>query len=123
MFHHLQIHSLKIAALQNHGQQMLSQLFKLIVRQIPVVMFRYDGTLLLSSAKNQARWMGDGLSYTMNFLEGNGGLWWAQIDTKFDPAFILACAGAALTVGLRPDSSVRTNEHVLAASCCRAFLA
>jgi hypothetical protein len=59
-------------------------------RQIPIVMFRYDGTLLLSTAKNQARWMGDGLSYTMNFLEGNGGLWWAQIDTKFDPAFILA---------------------------------
>jgi hypothetical protein len=59
-------------------------------RQTPVVMFRYDGTLLLSTAKNQARWMGDGLSYTMNFLEGNGGLWWAQIDTKFDPAFILA---------------------------------
>jgi len=59
-------------------------------RQIPVVMFRYDGTLLLSTAKNQARWMGNGLAYTMNFLEGNGGLWWAQIDTKFDPAFILA---------------------------------
>jgi hypothetical protein len=59
-------------------------------RQTPVVMFRYDGTLLLSAAKNQARWMGDGLAYTMNFLEGNGGLWWAQIDTKFDPAFILA---------------------------------
>ena len=59
-------------------------------RQIPVVMFRYDGTLLLSTAKNQQQWMGDGLSYTMNFLEGNGGLWWAQIDTKLDPAFIVA---------------------------------
>ena len=53
-------------------------------------MFRYDGTFLLSTALNQRRWMGNGLSYTMNFLEGNGGLWWAQIDTLFDPAFIVA---------------------------------
>lgn len=59
-------------------------------RQAPVVMFRYDGTVLLSTALNQRRWMGSGLSYTMNFLEGNGGLWWAQIDTLFDPAFIIA---------------------------------
>jgi hypothetical protein len=59
-------------------------------QQIPVVMYRYDGTLLLTTAKNQQQWMGHGLSFTMNFLEGNGGLWWAQINTLFDPALVFA---------------------------------
>jgi hypothetical protein len=58
--------------------------------QVPTVMYRYDGTFLLSTAKNQRLWMGDGLSFTMNFLEGNGGLWWAQINTLFDPPFIIS---------------------------------
>ncbi|MBS0245088.1 MAG: hypothetical protein JSR61_00595 [Proteobacteria bacterium] len=60
------------------------------IRQNPVVMFRYDGTFLLISAKNQALWMGHGAAFTMNFLEGNGGLWWAQINTLFDPALVFA---------------------------------
>ena len=59
-------------------------------RQIPVVMFRYDGTFLLITAKNQQLWMGHGAALTMNFLEGNGGLWWAQINTLFDPALVIA---------------------------------
>jgi hypothetical protein len=59
-------------------------------KHIPVVMYRYDGTYLLLTAKNQALWMGRGLEYTMNFLEGNGGLWWPQINTLLDPALVFA---------------------------------
>src|SRR5260221_6584837 len=64
-------------------------------KQVPVVMYRYDGTVLLNAAKNQRQWMGNGFDFTMNFLEGNGGLWWAQINTLFDPAFILSAFLAA----------------------------
>jgi hypothetical protein len=64
-------------------------------KQVPVVMYRYDGTVLLNAAKNQRQWMGSGFDFTMNFLEGNGGLWWAQINTLLDPAFILSSFLAA----------------------------
>jgi hypothetical protein len=53
-------------------------------------MYRYDGTYVLLTAKNQTLWMGRGLDYTMNFLEGNAGLWWAQINTLLDPALVFA---------------------------------
>lgn len=62
----------------------------IFTRQMPVVMFRYDGTFLLITAKNQQLWMGHGAAFTMNFLEGNGGLWWAQINTLLDPALVIA---------------------------------
>ena len=84
------------------------------IRQNPVVMFRYDGTFLLISAKNQALWMGHGAAYTMNFLEGNGGLWWAQVNTLFDPALVFAQWIASDTYAPAVAYTVYATEFFLA---------
>src|SRR5258708_19042367 len=59
-------------------------------KQVPVVMYRYDGTVLLNAAKNQRQWMGNGFDFTMNFLEGNGGLLSPPRNTLFVSVFILS---------------------------------
>ncbi len=43
--------------------------------QLPVTMFRFDGTFLASVALNQAHWMGSAHAFAFNPLEGNAGMW------------------------------------------------
>jgi hypothetical protein len=54
--------------------------------QAPVTFFRYDGTFILSVVKNQADWMPGIGAFTMDFLKGQGGIWF-PMDTRMMPGF------------------------------------
>jgi hypothetical protein len=60
--------------------------------QAPVTFYRYDGTFILTLAKSQAEWMPAFAEFTMDFMKGNGGLWFPY-QTNSMPGFIVGRLG------------------------------
>ena len=57
--------------------------------QSPVTFYRFDGTFLLSVVRSQPEWMATGGVYSMNLLEGIGGLWFPTAMSLI-PGFVVA---------------------------------
>src|SRR5207249_8329549 len=62
--------------------------------QAPVTFYRYDGTFILTLAKNQAEWMPAPGVFTMDFMKGNGGLWF-PFQTTLMPGFVVGLLSGA----------------------------
>lgn len=60
--------------------------------QAPFTYFRYDGTFILATAKNQMEWMPGLTALAMDFLKGMGGLAF-PINTRAIPGFWLGLLG------------------------------